>query len=69
MESAGQLVLILGGVVVAIVLLIIFVVIASFINTWIQARMSGAPVSFITLLSMGCGACPLASSSKAASRR
>jgi len=52
MESAGQLVLILGGVVVAIVLLIIFVVIASFINTWIQARMSGAPVSFITLLSM-----------------
>ena len=52
MEGAGQLVLILGGVIVAIVGLVVFIVVASFINTWIQARMSGAPVSFLTLLSM-----------------
>jgi len=32
--------------------LIVFIVVASFINTWIQARMTGAPVTFLTLLSM-----------------
>jgi uncharacterized protein YqfA (UPF0365 family) len=35
-----------------IVVLIVFFVVLSFINIWIQARMTGAPVSFLTLLSM-----------------
>jgi uncharacterized protein YqfA (UPF0365 family) len=52
MENIGGLILLVGGVAVAIVALIVFVVILSFINTWIQARMTGAPVSFLTLLSM-----------------
>src|SRR2546422_1409385 len=52
MENIGSFVLIIGGVILVVVGLIIFVVIASFINTWIQARMTGAPVSFLTLLSM-----------------
>jgi uncharacterized protein YqfA (UPF0365 family) len=46
------LVLIALLVVGAIVGLIVFFVILSFINIWIQARMTGAPVSFLTLLSM-----------------
>jgi uncharacterized protein YqfA (UPF0365 family) len=50
--SIGSLVLIALGVVGLIVFLIVFFVVISFINIWIQARMTGAPVSFLTLLSM-----------------
>ena len=50
--SIGELVLLALGVVGAVLVLIIFFVVISFINIWIQARMTGAPVSFITLLSM-----------------
>jgi uncharacterized protein YqfA (UPF0365 family) len=50
--SVGSLILIALGVVGLIVFLIVFFVVISFINIWIQARMSGAPVSFLTLLSM-----------------
>jgi uncharacterized protein YqfA (UPF0365 family) len=49
MGQVIALVLIVGGGIVALILLGI---ILSFINIWIQARMSGAPVSFLTLLSM-----------------
>ncbi len=48
----GSLILIALGLVAAVVCLIIFFVVISFINIWIQARMTGAPVSFLTLLSM-----------------
>jgi uncharacterized protein YqfA (UPF0365 family) len=48
----GQLIVMLLGVVLLIGALILFFVIISFINIWIQARMTGAPVSFLTLLSM-----------------
>jgi uncharacterized protein YqfA (UPF0365 family) len=50
--SVGSLILIALGVVGLIVFLIVFFVVISFINIWIQARMTGAPVSFLTLLSM-----------------
>ena len=50
--SIGSLILIALGVVGLIVFLIVFFVVISFINIWIQARMTGAPVSFLTLLSM-----------------
>ena len=50
--SIGSLVLIALGVIGLIVFLIVFFVVISFINIWIQARMTGAPVSFLTLLSM-----------------
>jgi uncharacterized protein YqfA (UPF0365 family) len=36
----------------AVVTFIVFIIIISFINVWIQARFSGAPVTFINLLSM-----------------
>ena len=52
MQGTGQFIILIGGVVVAILALIVFVIVASFINTWIQARMTGAPVTFLTLLSM-----------------
>src|SRR5467141_3782524 len=52
MENIGQLVLVGGVIIVAIVLLIFVIVVISFINIWIQARFSGAPVTFINLLSM-----------------
>jgi uncharacterized protein YqfA (UPF0365 family) len=48
----GSLILMALGLVAAVVCLIIFFVVISFINIWIQARMTGAPVSFLTLLSM-----------------
>ncbi|NQU10671.1 flotillin-like protein FloA [bacterium] len=48
----GQLILLAIGIIAVIVALILLFVIISFISVWIQARMSGAPVSFITLLSM-----------------
>src|SRR5258706_5357164 len=46
------LLFLVGVVVVSIICFIIFIVIISFINVWIQARFSGAPVTFINLLSM-----------------
>jgi uncharacterized protein YqfA (UPF0365 family) len=48
----GQLVLIILAVGAAICAFVVLIVILSFINTWIQARFSGAPVTFINLLSM-----------------
>src|SRR5437773_3170328 len=47
-----QLLLVVGVIVVAIFVFIVVVIIISFINVWIQARFSGAPVTFINLLSM-----------------
>jgi uncharacterized protein YqfA (UPF0365 family) len=52
MENIGQLVLVGGVIIVAIVMLIFVIVVISFINIWIQARFSGAPVTFVNLLSM-----------------
>jgi uncharacterized protein YqfA (UPF0365 family) len=52
MEELGKLVMMGIGVVGAIVLFVIFVILISFLNTWIQARFSGAPVSFLNLFSM-----------------
>jgi uncharacterized protein YqfA (UPF0365 family) len=42
----------IGGIVLGIVALIVFVIVISFINIWIQARMSRAPVGFGTLIAM-----------------
>ena len=42
----------IGGIVLGIIALIVFVIIVSFINIWIQARMSKAPVGFGTLIAM-----------------
>jgi len=42
----------IGGIVLGIIALIVLVVIISFINIWIQARMSKAPVGFGTLIAM-----------------
>ncbi|HYL17287.1 MAG TPA: flotillin-like protein FloA [Burkholderiales bacterium] len=42
----------IGGVVLSIIALIVFVIVISFINIWIQARMSRAPVGFGTLIAM-----------------
>jgi len=50
--DVGSIILAILGVIVAVVFLIIFFVVISFVNIWIQARMTGAPVSFLTLLSM-----------------
>jgi uncharacterized protein YqfA (UPF0365 family) len=58
--SVGSLILIALGLIGAVVALIIFFVILSFINIWIQARMTGAPVSFLTLLSMKLRRVPIA---------
>ena len=52
MNNIGQLLLVGGVIIVAIFCMIIFIVIISFINIWIQARFSGAPVTFVNLLSM-----------------
>ena len=51
-SSVGSLILMALLAVGIIVVLIVFFVVLSFINIWIQARMTGAPVSFLTLLSM-----------------
>ena len=48
----AQIILTVLGLVVAVIFLIVFFVVISFVNIWIQARMTGAPVSFLTLLSM-----------------
>ena len=50
--AIGQLVLVALAVIAAIFAFIVVVVVGSFINTWIQARFSGAPITFINLLSM-----------------
>jgi uncharacterized protein YqfA (UPF0365 family) len=42
----------IGGIVLGIIALIIFAIILSFINIWIQARMSKAAVGFGTLIAM-----------------
>src|SRR5882724_8489627 len=51
-NSIGSLVLMAILALGIIVVLIVFFVVLSFINIWIQARMTGAPVTFINLLSM-----------------
>jgi len=51
-SSIGQLVLLGIAVIAAIVAFIVFIIVISFVNVWIQARFSGAPVTFINLLSM-----------------
>jgi uncharacterized protein YqfA (UPF0365 family) len=50
--DVGSIILTVLGLVVAVVFLIVFFVVISFVNIWIQARASGASVSFLTLLSM-----------------
>jgi uncharacterized protein YqfA (UPF0365 family) len=47
-----QLLLIVLAIGAAIFAFIVVIIIISFINVWIQARFSGAPVTFINLLSM-----------------
>jgi uncharacterized protein YqfA (UPF0365 family) len=42
----------IGGFVLGLIALIVLVIIISFINIWIQARMSRAPVGFGTLIAM-----------------
>jgi uncharacterized protein YqfA (UPF0365 family) len=48
----GQLFLTGFIVIGAIIAFVVFIIIISFLNTWIQARFSGAPVSFVNLFSM-----------------
>ena len=45
-------ILLIGALVLGVIALILFAVVISFISTWIQARMSKAPVGFGTLLAM-----------------
>src|SRR6266436_6662591 len=52
MENIGQLFLLGLAVIAAIVAFIVVIIVISFINIWIQARFSGAPVTFLNLLSM-----------------
>ena len=59
-SSIGSLVVMALLAVGVIVVLIVFFVVLSFINIWIQARMTGAPVSFLTLLSMRLRRVPIA---------
>src|SRR6202142_702784 len=59
-SSIGSLILMALLAVGVIVGLIVFFVVISFINIWIQARMTGAPVSFLTLLSMRLRRVPIA---------
>ena len=47
-----ELIFTIGGDILGILGLIVFVIIVSFVNIWIQARMSKAPVGFGTLLAM-----------------
>lgn len=49
---SGSLVLVALAVVAAVFAFIILIVVISFINIWIQARFSGAPITFLNLLSM-----------------
>ncbi len=59
-SSVGSLILMAVLVVGIVVVLIVSFVVLSFINIWIQARMTGAPVSFLTLLSMRLRRVPIA---------
>jgi uncharacterized protein YqfA (UPF0365 family) len=59
-SSIGSLIVMALLAVGGIVVLIVFFVVLSFINIWIQARMTGAPVSFLTLLSMRLRRVPIA---------
>jgi uncharacterized protein YqfA (UPF0365 family) len=59
-SSIGSLVAMAALAVGVIVVLIVCFVVLSFINIWIQARMTGAPVSFLTLLSMRLRRVPIA---------
>src|SRR6266404_4257904 len=52
MEGIGSLIAMAALAIGAIVILIVVIIVISFINVWIQARFSGAPVTFINLLSM-----------------
>jgi uncharacterized protein YqfA (UPF0365 family) len=52
MENTGQLLLVGGVVIIGLICLVIVIIVISFINIWIQARFSGAPVTFVNLLSM-----------------
>ncbi len=52
MEGSGTFIIGALGIIGVIVALVVFVIIVSFLSIWIQARFSGAPVSFLTLFSM-----------------
>ncbi len=52
MQGIGQLILIGAVVVAAILCLILVIIVLSFINIWLQARFSGAPVGFLNLFFM-----------------
>jgi len=52
MGGSGSLILVALAVIAAVFAFIIVIVVISFINIWIQARFSGAPITFINLLSM-----------------
>ncbi len=60
MENIGSLIAMAALAIAGIFALIAFFVVISFINIWIQARMTGAPVSFLTLLSMRLRRVPIA---------
>jgi uncharacterized protein YqfA (UPF0365 family) len=59
-NGIGSLVLMAVMAVFGIGCLIAFFIVISFINIWIQARMTGAPVSFLNLLSMRLRRVPIA---------
>lgn len=59
-NGVGSLVLMAVLAISVIVILIVFFVVLSFINIWIQAKMTGAPVSFLNLLSMRLRRVPIA---------
>ena len=59
-SSIGSLIVMALLAVGVIVVLIVFFVVLSFVNIWIQARMTGAPVSFLNLLSMRLRRVPIA---------
>jgi uncharacterized protein YqfA (UPF0365 family) len=45
-------IVVIGALILGVIALIVFVIVISFISTWIQARMSKAPVGFGTLVAM-----------------
>ena len=59
-SSIGSLIVMALLAVGVIVVLIVFFVVLSFVNIWIQARMTGAPVSFLNLLSRRLRRVPIA---------
>jgi uncharacterized protein YqfA (UPF0365 family) len=59
-SSIGSLIVMALLAVGVIVVLIVFFVVLSFVNIWIQARMTGAPVSVLNLLSMRLRRVPIA---------